>query len=58
MHPAVVDRLTKDMNATAALLDSADAQSMAADEPWKAMKHLQESVVALTDEAEMYRPHT
>lgn len=57
-HPAVVERLSKDMLATAAALDASEAGSFAADEPWKALTTLRESVVALYDEAEMYRPPT
>jgi hypothetical protein len=56
MHPAVVDRITKDMRATAAVLDTSDAQSMAADEPWKALQQLRTSVEALFVEVEGLRP--
>jgi hypothetical protein len=55
-HPAVVDRLTKDMRATAAVLDASDARSFAAEDPWKALQHLRSSVEKLADEAELHRP--
>jgi hypothetical protein len=55
-HPAVVDRLAKDMRATAAVLDASDARSFAADDPWKALQHLRLSVEKLADEAELHRP--
>jgi hypothetical protein len=57
-HPAVVERITKDMLATAAVLDTANAQLMAADDPWKAIQHLRGSVEALYVEAEGYRDDT
>jgi hypothetical protein len=55
-HPAVVERLSKDMLATAAVLDATNARSFAADDPWKALATLRESVNALSDEAELHRP--
>jgi hypothetical protein len=55
-HPAVVDRLTKDMDATANVLDAADARAFAADDAWKALQHLRCSVEKLSDEAELHRP--
>lgn len=55
-HPAVVERLIKDMRATANVLDTCDAQSFAADGPWKALQFLKVSVDTLIDEAEMHRP--
>jgi hypothetical protein len=55
-HPAIVERITKDMKATAAVLDIADAESMSADEPWKAIQQLRTSVEALFVEVEGYRP--
>jgi hypothetical protein len=54
-HPVVVDRLTKDMRATAVVLDAADAVSMSADEPWKALQQLHSSVDALFVEVEGHR---
>lgn len=56
-HPAVVERLTKDMLATAAVLDASDARSFAADPHWDALLYLKVSVDHLIDEAEMHRPH-
>jgi hypothetical protein len=55
-HPAIVERITKDMKATAVVLDSADAESMSGDEPWKAIQQLRSSVEALFVEVEGYRP--
>jgi hypothetical protein len=55
-HPAVVDRMTKDMRATAAVLDASDARCFAADDPWRALQHLRVSVEKLADEAELHRP--
>jgi hypothetical protein len=52
----VVDRLTKDMDATANVLDAADARAVAADDAWKALQHLRCSVEKLSDEAELHRP--
>lgn len=55
-HPTVVERLSKDMAATAAVLDATDARAFGADDPWKALCTLRESVNALFDEAELHRP--
>lgn len=57
-HPAVAACLSEDMMATAAALDSADADSMAADVPWKALQQLRTSVEALFVEAEGLRDDT
>jgi hypothetical protein len=56
MHPTVVERLTKDMRTTAAVLDASSASSFAADDPWNALQFLRQSVETLSAEAELYRP--
>lgn len=56
-HPAVVERLTKDMLATAAVLDASEARSFAADPHWDALLYLKVSVDKMIDEAELHRPH-
>jgi hypothetical protein len=56
MHPTVVERLTKDMRATAAVLDASSASSFAPDEPWNALQFLRHSVETLSAEAELHRP--
>jgi hypothetical protein len=55
-HPAVVERITKEMWATARVLDASTAQAFAADEPWKALQFLRQSVETLAAEAELHRP--
>jgi hypothetical protein len=46
------------MWATSVVLDTVNAQSMAADDPWKALQHLRTSVEALFVEAEGHRDDT
>jgi hypothetical protein len=55
-HPAVMDRIVKDMRATAAVLDATHASSFAAEAPWGALQQLRSSVESLADEAELHRP--
>jgi hypothetical protein len=50
-HPATVDRITTNMRATAAVLDTADVQSMAADGQWKAVDR--DPVRRLLDQLDM-----
>ena len=57
LHPAVVDRLSDEMRATANALDAAAGVSFAADDPWDALQQLRESVEKLADEAELHRPY-
>lgn len=53
---AFIDRVVETMHDLRLLLDSADAETFAADEPWDELAALRTSAEKLADEAELHRP--
>jgi hypothetical protein len=55
-HPAIVDRLVEQLHDVTLLLDTADAQTFAADDPHDALRMLSVSCEKLLAEAAKHRP--